>query len=872
MKLRALYLTNVRKFTGKRAAITGIGDGITVVSEANEFGKSTFFDAIHALFFEKYSSSAKPVKSLQPYAGGAVEVAADVETDQGIFRVEKRFLSRKYAKITRLSDGVTVAQDDEAERWISALMGAASDGPAGLLWVRQGAIGLEPGNAKEKTQLTETRRDLLSSVAGEIDAMTGGRRMDRVMRRVSESLSEITTRTGRKAGNWKATADEIDTLEAELAAVIPQVQALDQALSDRKQAEAALKRLDNADTRARRAKAFAAAKTAMEAARAHVGAVTAARQECDLVGLKAKSIQTDLDAFLRAINALQTAGTLAKHTTASAKEAGLETHRLKTVLETEQNHHKAAIVVVSEARKQLDLAHRQTAARKAKAEAAELDRQIGKAETALGKRNAARAIAKASGATAEWLLRIEKTQAEITKLRAVVAAQATTLSMTYEGTVRVARDGSVVAADHPITLDGVTCLELPGIGKMIIHAQVFDKDAKARLAKAEAAGDTLLSQVGAATLIEARALGTTRAKAETKAELAQAVLDTLAPNGIEALHAAKADADLAAQGANDDVLPAIVDLETHLAQAEEAENAVRVSLSGVDAEHALTRETLIKQQAAAEMAQHALEQAKTDAGPEGIRDSRRMEHLRLQALGQDALTKVEAGLETLIAAAPDLDTAAAEMERAENAVNAAHQERMQVGERLAALSAEIRTMAGNGIEERLAELQGQLEAARTTEARLARQAAALTRLQTALNAERDAARDTYFGPVQEELKPLLSILHRDAALSFDSESLLPTGLMRDQAEETLENLSGGTKEQIAILTRLAFARLFARQGRHMPIILDDALVYSDDDRIIKMFTALTRVAKDQQILVFSCRQLAFQDLGGTRPTLEITDV
>ncbi|PCJ09467.1 MAG: hypothetical protein COB16_04760 [Rhodobacteraceae bacterium] len=74
MKLRALYLTNVRKFTGKRASITGIGDGITVVSEANEFGKSTFFDAIHALFFEKYSSSAKPVKSLQPYAGARLRL------------------------------------------------------------------------------------------------------------------------------------------------------------------------------------------------------------------------------------------------------------------------------------------------------------------------------------------------------------------------------------------------------------------------------------------------------------------------------------------------------------------------------------------------------------------------------------------------------------------------------------------------------------------------------------------------------------------------------------------------------------------------------------------------------------------------------
>lgn len=58
----------------------------------------------------------------------------------------------------------------------------------------------------------------------------------------------------------------------------------------------------------------------------------------------------------------------------------------------------------------------------------------------------------------------------------------------------------------------------------------------------------------------------------------------------------------------------------------------------------------------------------------------------------------------------------------------------------------------------------------------------------------------------------------------------------------------------------------------MSIILDDAPVHSDDDRIVKMFTALTRVAQDQQIIVFSCRQLAFQNLGGERSAVEIGEV
>ena len=75
---------------------------------------------------------------------------------------------------------------------------------------------------------------------------------------------------------------------------------------------------------------------------------------------------------------------------------------------------------------------------------------------------------------------------------------------------------------------------------------------------------------------------------------------------------------------------------------------------------------------------------------------------------------------------------------------------------------------------------------------------------------------------------------------------------------------------LSVLTRLAFARLLAKDGRPAPVILDDALVYSDDDRIEKMFDALHRQAREQQIIVFSCRQRAFQKLGG-RNVLQMLD-
>lgn len=872
MKLLALHLANVRKFTGKRASITGIADGITVVSEANEFGKSTFFDAIHALFFEKYSSSAKAVKSLRPYAGGAVEIAADVETGQGAFRVEKRFLSRKGAKITRLSDKATVAQEDEAERWIATLIGTAGDGPAGLLWVRQGLVGLEPDSSpKEKTQLMETRRDLLSSVAGEIDAMTGGRRMDRVMHSVAGKLSEIATKTGRKTGAWKAAADEVDGLETELASVTAQVNKLDTILTDRKQVEAFLTRPDAPDAKARRDATLTAARSEMDRVQAHDGAVTTARQERDLATLQAKNAKSDLDRFLGAIETLKTAEKQAETSVDEAKTAQGEAGRLMRALDGAQAQHKGMGEAVTKARNRLDMTRRQLEARKARAEASKLEKQIAKAGETIAERDAKRAETKASRATPDRLLRADKVQEKVTALEAALRTQATTLSIAYEGATHITRNGAPMPENRPVTLEGDTHLDLPGIGQMTIRAHAAGGEGKEELRKALALRDTLLSEIGADTIQAARRLSNARTKDAEAADHAQAVLDARAPEGIEALQTTKADADALAAEAHDEPLPDIANLEGNLKQAEEEEDRAQKSLTDANAGHTSGREASAKAQAAAETAQQALGRAKAAACPDDEREGRRDKLLRAEAQASKALTEAEAALDSLVASAPDQKTAKAELQRAETAVTTANEKHVEMDKRLAELSSEIRTLAGNGIEERRDALQGQLDAARATEARFAQQVAALTRLRTALEAARAAARETYFGPVQEELKPLLSILHRDAALSFDSKSLLPTGLMRGQTKETLDNLSDGTREQIAILTRLAFARLFARQGRHMPIILDDALVYSDDDRIIEMFTALTRVAQDQQILVFSCRQLAFQGLGGARPTVEITD-
>jgi hypothetical protein len=52
----------------------------------------------------------------------------------------------------------------------------------------------------------------------------------------------------------------------------------------------------------------------------------------------------------------------------------------------------------------------------------------------------------------------------------------------------------------------------------------------------------------------------------------------------------------------------------------------------------------------------------------------------------------------------------------------------------------------------------------------------------------------------------------------------------------------------------------------VPVVLDDALVFSDDERIERMFDVLMQAAEQQQVIMLTCRGRAFQSCGG-RPLM-----
>jgi uncharacterized protein YhaN len=78
----------------------------------------------------------------------------------------------------------------------------------------------------------------------------------------------------------------------------------------------------------------------------------------------------------------------------------------------------------------------------------------------------------------------------------------------------------------------------------------------------------------------------------------------------------------------------------------------------------------------------------------------------------------------------------------------------------------------------------------------------------------------------------------------------------------------GTQEQIAVLIRLAFAEMLVEQGHPATVILDDALVFSDDHRMNRMFDILNMAARNVQVVIFTCREQLFEELGGQQLSLQ----
>ena len=570
------------------------------------------------------------------------------------------------------------------------------------------------------------------------------------------------------------------------------------------------------------------------------------------------AVENRLTTLREALAERQEAQTLAQTADAAARAARATHEARQQEKEAQDTTLAEASAALAAADEEQRAALRAEAARDGAERRAELIQRITDAEAARVRQENAAAAAKI-GPDAAALARLDRLSAELGAAIAARNATATQIVARYEagheGMMRL-EEGATLPDAEALPVPHVARVIIDGIGTLEIRPGASESGADAVERATEALAKTLAG-LGADTLEAARSAARSRDEARRTEAEETAVLRSLAPEGIETLRErlariptpedsveapdlASAEATLTSARSAHDHARALSDAAT------ERLSDARAIAARCDADSTSAHERLSRAKSAAErlgeITEETLSQQMTDA--------------------TQALEAAEALARAKAEGAPDLEAAQATLSRLEAVDTQARNEIARLRPLLATLDERIARASGDAVEERLAETAETLESARAELARIDREVAVLKRLEAALDAARSQARDRYFTPVANELKPLLRLLWPEAEMTWGHDTLLPEALIRDGAPEPVEILSGGTQEQVSLLVRLAFARMLAASGRSAPVILDDALVFTDDDRIVRMFDALHRQAGDLQILVLSCRQRAFRDLGG----------
>ncbi len=169
--------------------------------------------------------------------------------------------------------------------------------------------------------------------------------------------------------------------------------------------------------------------------------------------------------------------------------------------------------------------------------------------------------------------------------------------------------------------------------------------------------------------------------------------------------------------------------------------------------------------------------------------------------------------------------------------------------------------AGEGIHDRLVDVEAALEAARATYERLHRAAQAAALLRDTLLRHRDEAQRQYVAPFKQRIDRLGKVVFGpDFEVEVSTDLAIDSRTLRGRTVP-FASLSGGAKEQLALLGRLACAQL-VDPDEGAPVVLDDTLGFSDPARLARLAVVLNDVGRTAQVVVLTCQPRRFQMVGG----------
>jgi hypothetical protein len=145
--------------------------------------------------------------------------------------------------------------------------------------------------------------------------------------------------------------------------------------------------------------------------------------------------------------------------------------------------------------------------------------------------------------------------------------------------------------------------------------------------------------------------------------------------------------------------------------------------------------------------------------------------------------------------------------------------------------------------------------------RMHRRARAAHLLRSVMARHRDATRLRYVDPFRSQVERLGHIVFGDSfEVEIDSALRICSRTLSGRTVP-YESLSGGTKEQMGIVARLAGAALVAKEDS-VPVVIDDALGFTDSDRLTKMGAVFNAVGGDGQVIVLTCSPQRYAGVAG----------
>lgn len=871
MKLHSITLHNVRAV--EHLELTGIPDsGVVLISGDNESGKSTVLDALDVALNFKHSSKDRRVKVLAPAGrdvGPEVELSATV--GPYTFTIRKVFLKKPSSELTITAPRNEQFAGRSADEKLEAILDEHLDATlASTLFLRQGE--LDPGIAA--AGIPAITRALDADAASDEGGAAGasGTEDTALMARIEAEYGRYYTAKGGKKSSFTALEKAAEEAEEVLSGLRADVARLSGYVDEVANREADIAGISAELPQAVAEETARAQDAAAAEALAHkvAGAQTAARRaEVDL-----KRAQDDVEARAAARERLaglkKEADELASQLVEAREAAAAEAGRIAELTEARDRAREddaAARAAMKEAE-----AHRERV--RSRVRAAELGDVIARLDAADEEIASLRSRQPTQPVKDADVRAVEKAREEVSLQRRLRDAAAAKLEIRGPESTQVSVDGDKLdfAGSAAVGVHDGTRVHLNGVEVTYRAAHGADDGGEA-LARAERALTELLDGVGCEDLDEVRRLRD--AHSDLAASLQAALRrreDILSARDAEELRAEHArilqrvDGDDApdtaseseAEQALNDARDAAESAATALEQAEAAlkpwaekkgANALAVLEARADSKAGEVSAAEADMAAAEEKSPHAeLEAA-----------------LRRAQQARDSAAAESAEYEKQLAEA-DPDLVKDLLEGAQVRVRNLRERLVEAEKKVAELSGRIEQ--ATGVAEQADRAEAQFEAAQAVLAAETRRAQAARLLRETMLRHRDEARARYAAPFAEALNRYASrVFGPDVHFTLGESLEIEARTLRGTTV-ALEQLSGGAKEQLALLVRFAIAELAGHgpAGRTTaPVIVDDALGATDAGRLERMNSLLNTVGKQSQVFVLTCFPRRFDWI---RPTKE----